>query len=231
MRPMGPESNRASAWVAPAIVWLLVAAPGTVSWAQAPSDMLDTKHNLSASGTGSIRALSETRICIFCHTPHNATPLTPLWNKNLEPQTYTVYASPTLKAGPLPQPSGPTKLCLSCHDGTIARGAVLNPSGGIGMAGRDTLPPGSLSNFGLDLSGHHPVAFSYQSALPNAELVPTPPADLTFGGSDEVHCITCHDPHNDTYGMFLLKDNRFSSLCTTCHQLTGWSGSARSEER
>ncbi len=194
--------------------------------AQTPADMVNTRHNLSVSGPGPIRALTETRICIFCHTPHNATPLSPLWNKDIEPQNYTVYASPTLKTGPLPQPSGPTKLCLSCHDGTIAMGAVVNPTSGIKMAGGDILAPGSLSNFGLDLSGHHPVSFSYQSALPNNELVSTPPSDLTFGGTDEVHCITCHDPHNDTYGKFLAKDNRYSALCITCHQITGWNTSA-----
>ena len=85
--------------------------------AQTPADIVNTKHNLSVSGPGPIRALTETRICIFCHTPHNATPLSPLWNKDIEAQIYNVYASPTLRAGPLPQPSGPTKLCLTCHDG------------------------------------------------------------------------------------------------------------------
>jgi predicted CXXCH cytochrome family protein len=194
--------------------------------AQTPADIVNTRHNLSVSGHGQIRALTETRICVFCHTPHNATPLSPLWNKALEPQIYTVYASPTLKAGPLPQPSGPTKLCLSCHDGTIAMGAVLNPVGGITMAGGERLPLGSLSDFGIDLSGHHPVSFPYNAALPNADLVSSPPPELVYGGKDEVHCTTCHNPHNDTYGKFLLKDNRYSALCTTCHQILGWSSSA-----
>jgi predicted CXXCH cytochrome family protein len=194
--------------------------------AQTASDIVDTKHNLSVTGTGATRASSETRICIFCHTPHNATPLSPLWNKDLEPQVYTVYASPTLRAGPLPQPSGSTKLCLSCHDGTIAMGAVLDPFGGITMSGGDTLPPSSLTNFGLDLSGHHPVSFPYHTALPNTELVASPPAELTYGGADEIHCSTCHDPHKDLYGKFLVKDNRYSALCITCHQIPGWAGSA-----
>lgn len=194
--------------------------------AQTAADIANTRHNLSVSGRGEIRALTETRICIFCHTPHNATPQSPLWNKALEPQVYTVYTSPTLKAGPLPQPSGPTKLCLSCHDGTIAMGAVVNPAGGITMAGGDRLPLGSLADFGLDLSGHHPVSFPYHDALPNEELASSPPPDLVYGATDEVHCITCHDPHNDTYGKFLLKDNRYSALCTTCHQMLGWSTSA-----
>lgn len=201
--------------------WLALAVS-----AQTASDIVDTKHNLSVTGTGAARASSETRICIFCHTPHNAAPLSPLWNKDLEPQVYTVYASATLRAGPLPQPTGPTKLCLSCHDGTIAMGAVIDPFGGIAMSGGNTLPPGSLSNFGLDLSGHHPVSFPYHTALPNAELAASPPADLTFGGSDEIHCMTCHDPHKDLYGKFLVKDNRYSVLCTTCHQIAGWPGSA-----
>jgi predicted CXXCH cytochrome family protein len=194
--------------------------------AQTSADIVNTKHNLSVSGLGSIRASTETRICVFCHTPHNATPSSPLWNKDLEPRVYTVYASPTLRAGTLPQPTGPTKLCLSCHDGTIAMGAVVNPSGGITMTGGNTLPSTSLSNFGLDLSGHHPVSFPYQAALPNPELQGSPPAELTYGGTDEIHCITCHDPHQDPYGKFLVKDNRYSSLCTTCHQIAGWPGSA-----
>ncbi len=188
--------------------------------------MLYTKHNLSVSGPGPIQAQGETRICIFCHTPHNAAPDSPLWNRELEPQIYTVYASPTLGAGVLPQPSGSTKLCLTCHDGTVAMGAVLNPPGGIAMSGSSTLPPGSLSDFGLDLSGHHPVSFSYSASLPNVELQPSPPEELVFGGADEVHCSTCHDPHNDEFGRFLVKDNRFSALCITCHTLTEWPGSA-----
>lgn len=205
---------------------LLVAGWAGTVLTQTTSDIVNTKHNLSASGTGTLRATTETRICVFCHTPHNATPLSPLWNKDIEPQAYTVYTSPTLRAGPLAQPTGPTKLCLSCHDGTIAMGAVLNPAGGITMAGSGTLPAQSLSNLGLDLSGHHPVSFPYHQSLPNAELVGEPPADLTYGGADEVHCNTCHDPHKDTHGKFLIKDNRFSALCTSCHQISGWPASA-----
>jgi len=206
-----------------ACVWVVGYATSVLT--QTTSDIVNTKHNLSVSGPGTVRASSETRICVFCHTPHNATPSSPLWNKDIQPQVYTVYTSPTLRAGPLPQPTGPTKLCLSCHDGTIAMGAVVNPAGGITMAGGGTLPSQSLSNFGLDLSGHHPVSFPYHQSLPNAELVGTPPADLTFGSADEVHCTTCHDPHKDAWGKFLVKDNRYSALCTSCHQIEGWPAS------
>jgi predicted CXXCH cytochrome family protein len=205
------------------LVGLLALAPP--ARAQSAADLETTKHNLSTSGTGTVRAQNESRICIFCHTPHNGTLQSPLWNKALDPQVYTLYTSPTLQAGPLSQPSGATKLCLSCHDGTIAMGAVLNPSGGIAMAGTGLFPPGSLSEFGLDLSSHHPVSFSYSAALPNPELAGTPPSHLTYGSSDEVHCTTCHDPHKDVYGKFLVEDHRNSALCVECHQIPGWTGS------
>ena len=220
------ESGRDRLRVAIAALWFLGSGLTPTVFAQTTSDIVNTKHNLSITGLGLARATTETRICVFCHTPHNATPLSPLWNKDLEPQVYTVYDSQTLRSRPLPQPSGSTKLCLSCHDGTIAMGAVVNPAGGITMSGGDRLPLQSLSNFGLDLSGHHPVSFPYHTALPNTDLQGTPPPGLTYGGTDEVHCITCHDPHKDVYGKFLVKDNRYSALCTTCHEIAGWPGSA-----
>jgi predicted CXXCH cytochrome family protein len=187
--------------------------------AQRGEEVAATKHNLSTSGRGDVRALTETRICVFCHTPHNAAPASPLWNRELEPRTYLTYSSPTLDASPQ-QPTGTTKLCLSCHDGTIAPGTVLNPAAGIAMAG--AAPPG----FGLDLSAHHPVSFAYHDSLPSSELVSPPPEELTFGAGEVVQCTTCHDPHSDRFGKFLVKDHRYSALCTTCHQVPGWEGSA-----
>ena len=38
-----------------------------------------TLHNLSVSGPGEIRSLTETEVCKFCHVPHNATVPQPLW--------------------------------------------------------------------------------------------------------------------------------------------------------
>ena len=190
-----------------------------------------TKHNLSATGPGTFKALGETRICVFCHTPHNATSDTPLWNKELKSQTYVIYTSDSRLPVMPSQPTGPTKLCLSCHDGTIALGATVNPSGGISMGGGATLPPSSLSYFGTNLSNHHPVVFSYpgaQKADVTGQLVDPALLSPTLvlgqqGGT--VHCDTCHNPHDDTYGQFLVMDNTFSALCTACHKMTGWSTS------
>lgn len=220
-RPRPERGRRAGAPLAAALLLGLAGALG----AQSTADLLHTQHNLSVSGPGPVRALTEDRVCVFCHTPHNATPQSPLWNRDLEPRGYVVYTSPTLAAGVIPQPSGPTKLCLSCHDGTVAMGATVVPPGGIAMSGSGELPPGHLANFGVDLSAHHPVSFPYSAALPNPELASLPPDDLTFGGADELHCTTCHDPHNDQYGQFLSRDNRYSALCVRCHQIPGWATS------
>jgi len=33
----------------------------------------------------------------------------------------------------------------------------------------------------------------------------------------KLECVTCHDPHNNQYGMFLRMSNEYSQLCMTCH--------------
>ena len=152
--------------------------------AEVVSDVANTPHNLSVAGPGEVRAVSEDEICVFCHTPHGATnsPGAPLWNRALSTQTYTVYTSSSLDAetirGQLAQPAGSSKLCLSCHDGTLAIGAV-NVKGGeqgveIGMtgtAGDGTMAPGAgpLSGFtrdlGVDLRNDHPISLTYDSTL------------------------------------------------------------------
>src|ERR1035437_7603313 len=78
--------------------------------------IVNTKHNLSVTGPGTIKATAESEICLFCHTAHNSKPLSPLWNRNDPGSTYTLYGSSTMKALP-GQPSGSSILCLSCHDG------------------------------------------------------------------------------------------------------------------
>lgn len=187
--------------------------------ARAKTGILNTKHNLSVSGPGEVRALTETRVCVFCHTPHNAAPNTPLWNKDLDAVNYTIYESSTSKAV-IEQPFGPTRLCLSCHDGTVALGAVKSVPAGIQMT-FERITPDRRSYIGTDISDDHPVSFSYHTAQPNSELASTFP-DIGVSYYDFVHCSTCHDAHDDTYGKFLVMNNEFSALCTSCHIKNGW---------
>ncbi len=141
----------------------------------------DSKHNLSTSGPGTVIATGETQTCVFCHTPHGANQSAgaPLWNHALSTATYTPYYSLSLDANPLPGPPGASsKVCLSCHDGTLAVGTVgvLNGKTGvtISMTGTGTngvMPDGAgadtgyTRNLGIDLSNDHPISFNYDATL------------------------------------------------------------------
>ncbi|MEW6428086.1 MAG: cytochrome c3 family protein [Thermodesulfobacteriota bacterium] len=181
---------------------------------------MNTPHNLSVTGPGEIRALSETRVCVFCHTPHNASPLTPLWNRDIKPTNYIPYSSTTMKAN-IPQPTGPSRLCLSCHDGTVALGSVKSVPGGIQMTRE--LTSDRRAFLGTDISDDHPVSFSYDASLPNDELNPEFPPEFIQYENHFIHCNTCHDPHENTHGKFLVMNNTYSALCVKCHQMRGWS--------
>jgi len=184
------------------------------------NSVVNSKHNLSVSGTGSVRSTSEQEVCIFCHTPHNSAPIEPLWNRNVPVNTYRVYSSNSLKALP-GQPTGSSKLCLSCHDGTIALGSVLNRQMPIRMRGGTTLMPPGTSNLGTDLRDDHPVSFRYDSQLAGKNTTLRDPNNLPsqikLDANRELQCTACHDAHDNTWGSFLVMDNRNSQLCTSCH--------------
>ena len=184
-------------------------------------------HDL-ASGTGLAG-----QICSYCHTPHNAniggTELYPLWSMDtLTVATYTNYTSSTLDAtllvadDPL---AGPSRLCMSCHDGTVAMDSAFNTGGAVMVGTLDAM-------LGTDLTNDHPIGFNYDTvqALPHEELwvSTTSYADATI--ADYLHagttmtCASCHDVHtpdpNDTAaitGSFLLIGNANSALCLSCH--------------
>ena len=171
-----------------------LALPLPVADAQRVSDVRGTKHNLSVNGPGTTHAApgGTSEVCVFCHTPHNASQAdqggaamrAPLWNRRVPAgSTYTPYASSSLDAqfiaeGFDAQPGGSSKLCLSCHDGTLALGNVnvLNgqPNASIPMTGTGTggvMPPGqgTTSGFtrflGTDLRNDHPISVSYTTPL------------------------------------------------------------------
>ncbi len=185
-----------------------------------------TKHNLSVSGPGTVKASGETQICIFCHAPHNSAPSSPLWNRRNSGGTYTPYTSSTALANP-GQPTGASLLCLSCHDGTIALGEVLSRSSQIAMSGGVTTMPVGTGRLGTDLSDDHPISFVYSSTLASASGELANPSTLTgkvrLDGGGQMQCSSCHDPHDDTYGKFLVMSNLASALCQTCHLKNYWS--------
>ena len=205
----------------------------------APSQALsvvDTKHNLSAGATASnIRALDEQRVCIFCHSPHHASSVTPLWSRPTGGSVYDIYASSSLAARP-GQPTGTSRLCLSCHDGTIAVGMLFGATQPIPMIGGITTIPVGTSNLGTDLRDDHPISFTYDHSLlleKQGEL--TDPSLLISKGikleEERMECSSCHDPHKNPFGKFLVKSNQIpyneeTYLCAACHNKAGWAASS-----
>lgn len=190
--------------------------------------IFDTKHNLSISGKGEIKSVTETRVCIFCHSSHNTSDEGPLWNHETNSQSkFNTYSSVTLKQLP-DQPNGSTKLCLSCHDGTIAVGAVRNRTHNIQMTGVSqdgTISANRKSNFGIDLAGTHPVSIKYrQSTTLAVDHLRWPPLDpenkVGPDANGYVQCTACHDPHDnsrsDRYPFW--NKTTFNEVCLTCHE-------------
>jgi predicted CXXCH cytochrome family protein len=190
--------------------------------------IVNTVHNLSVSGPGTIRASSEDEICIFCHTPHSSSPRQPLWNRPDPGFNYTLYTSSTAQAVP-GQPTGASLLCLSCHDGTIALGNVLSRPSPILFSGGITNLPSGNTNLTTDLSNDHPVSFIYNASLASADGELVDPSTLTGPVRLEnqmLQCTACHDPHQNVFNNFLVVTNQYSDLCLYCHQPDYWNNAS-----
>ncbi len=200
--------------------------------ARAAEDVVNTRHNLSTvppvGVTRDPTLVSSTvdEVCVFCHTPHNALPAAQLWNRpdiDTGAFTYTPYDSTTLLASPIGAPTGKSRLCLSCHDGTVALGALQNPPPGNDMADvrLGSTHRGFLGGDGVsvDLSDDHPISFGYTAAVPG-ELADPAGIDLPLDGT-QLQCTTCHDPHEKDLQPFLHKTAINGELCTTCHVRSG----------
>jgi hypothetical protein len=177
------------------------------------------------------------QICVVCHTPHNGELVenAPLWDHELSTASYTIYSSPSMTAT-VNQPNGTAKLCLSCHDGTVA---VDSFGGATGNMFIDAFA--ADANLTTDLSDDHPISFTYDDALatadpalfdPTTKMVTIGNGGLTKTGTisdvmldnNVLQCSSCHSVHNDyvvedvASGDKLLKISLGGSgLCLACH--------------
>lgn len=207
--------------------WLIASVLGMLTLglprAAARDSIVNSKHNLSSFGSGTIRAQDESEICIFCHTPHSGSSEAPLWNRFSSGASYTAYSSTTLNAA-VGQPTGASKLCLSCHDGTVALGMVLSRPQ-ITMQNSVTTMPLGKTRLSTDLADDHPISFVFDAGVAAADGQLKDPAVLTDAVRLEdgrVQCISCHNPHDNQFGKFLVKNNTASALCLTCHNRNYW---------
>lgn len=171
------------------------------------------------------------RTCVFCHTPHNATTTSsgPLWNRG-DVASYGAYvwATPANKGITFNQDDpliGPSRLCMSCHDGTIAydsHGSNGSMPGGIVMGGT-TETSSRLVN---DLTVTHPIGFKYGDALvrntaistelvmPTERFISTASANLGagFNTNSRGDMGTTGAVINDTLYQGYM-------TCATCHEV------------
>ena len=189
-------------------------------WFNHPRHHPGSAHDFSALN-------ADQQICIFCHTAHNADTTVkdaPLWNHAVTKKVFQVYNSPTMNAT-VGQPSGSSKLCLSCHDGTVAVDSYGGQTGTIKLGG-------ALAVGADELTNDHPVSFVYDDALATKDgglfapssrpsgLGSTISKDMLF--ASKLECGSCHDVHNGPKAA-AVNDNLLvitqvqSQLCLTCH--------------
>jgi hypothetical protein len=182
---------------------------------------------------------AQNQICLPCHTPHNAIVRdangalvgAPLWNHTLSTATYTLYVDPDTGQNVTGQVDTNSRLCLSCHDGTVA---VDSFGGG---AGTQQMTGGLL---GTDLSNDHPIGEAAVWPNPNPAFLVDPALRTAAGimplrkladGRNTVGCTSCHEPHNrknqthmlwvNNSGPITTVDGRSvsgSGLCMNCHK-------------
>ena len=187
-------------------------------------------------------------ICRVCHVPHDHDRAFKrglnglLWNHALSSATYTMYSSTSLQGAQDPQPTGISKMCLGCHDGTVALDAFdKNPSPPPGtptfiqdINAGFRVPGGNYFNGSVgDLRATHPLSIVYDE---NADPGLAPKSATMSGGlsigdvleGGKIQCSSCHDVHDETGeavpGTHLLRvaqttaqGGTASGLCLTCH--------------
>jgi len=231
-------------------------------------DVSNTKHNLSANPVPNptlfqhlfdpdmernIKSVAgpngTTEVCVFCHTPHGASQegvkiRAPIWNRNLSPAHYQMYDqvwSKSFEAKPNDpgRPTGYSRLCLSCHDGTIALGSLINKpgSGGFDPDGRNPIqmeyptgqtpagPPGSIPVgegatkqstrvLGRDLRNDHPISMRFDTELLSKDhefVNPGPPIQRPFTQSTPTPLSPLRRATGNNVNVF------DSVQCTSCH--------------
>jgi predicted CXXCH cytochrome family protein len=195
----------------------------------ASAGITGSKHDFTtggASGQGqSIEAGSTGQICKVCHAPHNAVDAStgPLWNHlSTTVSAYGLYVSPTSTLDTtVSQPGTTSKLCLSCHDGTVALDSY-----GAGATDNDGTKISGVANVGTDLADDHPIGFTYDTALATSDgelATPASASEVTSGdyplfSGSQFECATCHDAHNTGTGEKFLRETAVgSAICKVCH--------------
>ena len=218
--------------------FVLIGLAAALTAGQAAASIIGSPHDFSLQSWNTRQG-----VCSPCHTAHTTDPaqLVPLWAHATTASNFTPYTSPSMNATDAgQQPSGASKACLSCHDGTVAINTKFDGT----TSGTPVYATGII---GTDLHVTHPVSITYDDALAASDgfLYPptstplqwTPGTGLTGKtiaqallkgvNHDKVECSSCHDPHKQigsapSSGIMVRisgtdSSGRGSTLCRTCH--------------
>lgn len=203
--------------------------------AGAGAGITDSPHDFSAT----IPTLGG-EICRICHSPHDHHIAAQnylnglLWNHAVTAATFTMYNnawSTTINGAVAAQPTGNSKLCLSCHDGTVAVDNFENHAGGVFALPVYAEIPGFAAGATRDLRGTHPISIEYNPDSLAGGDGWLKPVTAPMGGSgtiadvlegDIMQCSSCHDVHDAPIeavgGTPLLRvDLAGSAICLACH--------------
>ena len=241
-----------------AVIGCISAAGTALAGIPAGTGVNGSLHDMTLVVPGTADSMG--RVCVYCHTPHHAVVTDgsanlPLWNHALTPDDqFTAYtwATPNNSndgAFDIVDPlAGPSRLCMSCHDGSIAvdehgsafasagSGRAVGSAGLIGNLG-STADGMGRANLTKDLSNTHPIGFDYNeiAAFRNSkssngsatagdatEIVPS-----TFGYATEYAVSNTAGEYNTVTrnnggSNKTIADNLYGGnimTCATCHEV------------
>jgi cytochrome c peroxidase len=136
-------------------------------------------------------------------------------------------------------PGDSSKLCLSCHDGSVAIDNFLGTGGNPNSTNK--IASGNSRNLGTNLSNDHPIGVLYTDTSHDSSYNKPSTTTVVLGetgtntktvkvadllsSEGKVECASCHDVHN-TFVVSLpgmLKVSNLASapatkqLCAACH--------------
>lgn len=206
--------------------------------AAAQGTILGSAHDFRAATWNTGSGARPGEVCAVCHMPHvegrpaSRTGTFMLWSRQLTSANYTMYASFSLQGVQDSQPQGSSRLCLGCHDGSVALEMFhTNTSGSTFIDAAHRIPGKPNYDFGAD----HPISITYADGAGGdpylrSRTSPFPGVvngqtinDILEGG--KVQCMSCHDPHGvqvpaGTANLLRIRNNdpaNPSALCLACH--------------
>jgi len=240
------------------LMGMLVVASIAVAGTAAGTGIKAGPHDLSIGNGSAAAVVGDSteqggrdRICIYCHAPHNTIKngsaeadgikYLPLWNHKVTTQQYAMYSNGTevpndinhqsqamVELAGKQYPGGVSRLCLSCHDGTVSTNAYGAATSAPGADNKNISTAGAyyVIGGGGDLTNHHPIGFSYANVKANDNEINSTDtivtgsmtiASLLWNGN--VECTTCHDVHNTKNAgeKFLWASDQNSAFCLKCH--------------